>query len=216
MLIKDVMTAKVVTIPSDTSLSDAKRILQAHKFRRLPVVDKGKLQGVVTEHRLEHVSPGKATTLTVWEVGYLLEKTLVSKIMEKSVITVVPEMTVEEGLAVAQKNKVGALVVVKNEKSREVVGIATTNDFFYKIANKVLGIGEPGTRILVEDGGEGPALEQVIGAINRHKLKIVTIHMLTPPQKPLKDVVVHLDSKKVDALIKDLKAQGFAVTIRNR
>lgn len=213
MLVKDVMTTNVVTVPSDTSLADAKRIMQAHKFQRLPVVDKGKLKGVVTEKRLERVSPSEATSLTVWEVGYLLEKTQVKKIMAKNVVTVTPDMTVEEGLSLAQSKKVGALVVLDN---KIVVGIVTTNDFFYKIANKVLGIGEPGTRVHIEGGGEGPTLEKIISRINRHKMKIVTIHVLTPPEKKKNDVVVHVSSKDVKALLEDLKADGFNVNTRSR
>ncbi|MBI9077263.1 MAG: CBS domain-containing protein [Desulfatibacillum sp.] len=213
MLVKDVMTANVVTITSDTSLADAKRIMEAHKFQRLPVVDKGKLKGVVTEKRLEKVSPSEATSLTVWEVGYLLEKTPVSKIMAKNVVTVTPDMTVEEGLALAQSNKVGALVVLENGK---VAGIVTTNDFFYKIANRVLGIGEPGTRIFVVEGGEGPELEKVLHNINKHQMKIVTIHVLTPLDQEKHDVVIHVTAKDVKALLTDLRADGFKVATRSR
>ncbi len=213
MLVKDVMTSNVVTVPSDTSLADAKRIMEAHKFQRLPVVDKGKLKGVVTEKRLERVSPSEATSLTVWEVGYLLEKTRVNKIMAKNVVTVTPEMTVEEGLALPQSKKVGALVVI--EKGN-VVGIVTTNDFFYKIANRVLGIGEPGTRIHVVEGGEGPELEKIIARINRHKLNIVTIHVLTPPDQEKHDVVIHVSAKDVSALLEDLRGDGFEVNTRSR
>lgn len=215
MLVQDVMTMDVVSITSETSLADAKRIMQAHRFKRLPVVDKGKLTGVVTEHRLEHISPGKATTLTVWEVGYLLEKTPVSKIMERNVVTVVPDMTVEEALTLAQTKRVGALVVVEPKKNK-VVGIVTTNDFFYKIANKVLGIGEPGTRIHVDSGGDAPELEKVLSIINRHGLTLVTIHLLTPPEKEKKDVVVHVVEENVEPVIKDLRDLGFSVETRSR
>ena len=56
MYVRDIMKTNVVTIPSSTSIADAKRIMDAHRFRRLPVVDKGKLVGIVTERRLESVS----------------------------------------------------------------------------------------------------------------------------------------------------------------
>jgi acetoin utilization protein AcuB len=204
MYVRDIMGMNVVTIPSSTSIADAKRIMKAHKFRRLPVVDKGRLVGMVTEHRLESVSPSKATSLTVWEVGYLLEKTTVKEIMEKHVVTVTPDMTGEEALAIAQENKVGALVVVEDGT---VIGIVTTNDFFYKIVNKVLGIGEKGTRIEVTDAGEGKALEDVISVVNRHGLKIVTLHVIAPPEKGKNDV-----NQVVDAL----KEKGYSATVRRR
>ena len=213
MYVKDIMTTNVVTVPSKTSIADAKRIMQAHKFRRLPVVDKGKLVGMVTEHKLESVAPSKATSLTVWEIGYLLEKSTVKEIMEKDVITVHPDMTVEEAVAIAQSKKIGALLVMDNGR---VEGIVTTNDFFYKIVNKVLGIGEPGTRIEVSGAGEGKALQEVISCMNKNGLRIVTLHVDTPPDKGKNNLVVHVDSEDVGKAIEELKGIGYSVTIRTR
>ena len=213
MNVSDIMTTNVVTIPSSTSLADAKRIMEAHRIRRLPVVDKGKLVGIVTEHRLESVSPSKATSLTVWELTYLLDKTTVKEIMERNVITVSPDMSAEESLAVAQGHKVGTLVVVEDGR---VVGIATTNDFFYKIVNPVLGLGLPGSRIGVAGGGEGKALEGILSVINKLGLEIVTIHIEQIPDAKTKDVCVHVDSDDVSQLISALKAKGYKASSRRR
>jgi len=213
MYVRDIMTTNVVTIPSSTSIADAKRIMEAHKFRRLPVVDKGKLVGIVTERKLEQVSPSKATSLSVWELSYLLDKTSVKEIMERNVVTVPPDMTAEESLAVAQSNRVGALVVVEDGK---VVGISTTNDFFYKIVNPLLGLGEPGARIEVTGGGEGKALEEVISIINKRGLKITTLHILAPPEATKKDVIIHVDSEEVAQLITELEGKGYSVKLRPR
>ena len=213
MYVRDIMTTNVVTIPSSTSVTDAKRIMEAHRFRRLPVVDKGKLVGIVTERRLESVSPSKATSLTVWELSYLLNKTPVKEIMEGNVVTVSPDMTIEESLTFAQTNKVGSLVVVEDGR---VVGMVTTNDFFYKIVNPILGLGEPGTRIEVTEGGESKALEEIISAINKHGLKITTLHIIAPSEAAKKDVVVHLDSEDVSQLVTELGGKGYKVSLRPR
>jgi len=213
MYVRDVMTSNVVTIPSSTSIADAKRIMQAHKFRRLPVVDKGKLIGIVTEHGLEQVSPSKATSLTVWELSYLLDKTTVKEIMEKNVVTVPPDMTVEEALALAQKSMVGALVVIEDGR---VIGITTTNDFFYKIVNPVLGLGQSGVRLEVTGGGEPEALEKILSFINKHCIKMTNLHILALPEAEKKDVVLHLDCEDFSALTKDLEGQGHKVSLRQR
>ena len=213
MYVRDIMTSNVVTIPSSTSLAEAKRIMQAHKFRRLPIVDKGKLIGIVTEYGLEKVSPSKATSLTVWELSYLLDKTTVKEIMEKNVVTISPDATVEESLAMAQGHKVGALVVVEDGR---VVGILTTNDFFYKIVNPVLGLGEPGIRVEVTGGGEPQALEEVISVVNKHCLNMTNLHIVAPPEAEKKDVIVHLDCEDVSQLTKDLEGKGYKVTLRQR
>jgi len=213
MLIRDVMTTNVVTVPSKTSISDAKRIMEAHRIQRLPVVDKGKLVGIVTARRLESVSPSKATSLTVWEMTYLLSTTPVKEIMEKKVITVSPDTTSEEAVAIAQSNKVGCLVVVDDG---QVVGITTTNDFFYKIVNPILGLGDPGTRIEVIGAGSGKALEEVISAVNKHGLEIITLHIEVLPDKAEKDICIHVNSGDVKELVGELKAKGYKVNLRKR
>ena len=213
MYVRDIMTTNVVTIPSSTSIADAKRIMEAHRFRRLPVVDKGKLVGIVTEHRLESISPSKATSLSVWELSYLLDKTTVKEIMERNVVTVSPDMTVEESLAVAQGHKVGALVVVEDGR---VVGIATTNDFFYKIVNPILGLGQPGTRIEITGGGECSEMEKIISTINKLGLRIVTCHIIALPEVTKKDIVVHVDTEDASQLVAELKNKGYKVSVRKR
>jgi acetoin utilization protein AcuB len=213
MDVRDIMTTNVVTIPSNTSIADAKRIMEAHHIRRLPVVDKGKLVGIVTDHRLESVSPSKATSLTVWELTYLLNKTTVEEIMEKKVITVSPDMSAEESLAVAQGNKVGALVVMEEGR---VVGIATTNDFFYKIVNPILGLGQPGSRVEVIGGGETEALAGIVSTIDKLGLEISTLHIEQLPGEKNKDVCVHINSEDVSQLLDELKAKGYRVSLRRR
>jgi acetoin utilization protein AcuB len=211
--VRDIMTTNVVTIPSSTSIADAKRIMQAHRFQRLPVVDKGKLVGMVTERRLEQVSPSKATSLTIWELSYLLDKTPVREIMEKNVITVSPDMSAEESVGLAQSQKVGSLVVVEDGR---VVGITTTNDFFYKIVNPVLGLGLPGSRIEIAEGGEAKALEEVISTINRLGLKITTVHIEYLSESAKKDVCVHVDAEDVTQLMAELRSKGYSVSLRQR
>ena len=214
MYVKDVMTMNVVSIPSNTTVSDAKKIMDAHKIRRLPVVDRGKLVGIVTERRLEAYTPSKATSLSVWEIGYLLGNTTVKEIMEKNPVTVTPEMTVEEALAIAQERKVGSLLVV--EKNGQLIGIVTTNDFFYKIANPTLGIGMPGTRVEVVSKTDKPMLEDICRATNKKGMKILTLHMISSTEIGGKDIVVQVDTENVDKLVNELKKKDYEVLVRKR
>ena len=213
MYVRDIMTTNVVTIPSSISIADAKRIMEAHRIRRLPVVDKGKLVGIVTDRRLESVSPSQATSLTVWELTYLLNKTPIKDIMEKNVATLSPDMSAEEALALGQSHKVGAAVVIEEGK---VVGIVTTNDFFYKIVNPILGLGQPGTRVEVIGGGETKALAGIISTIDKLGLEIITLHIEQLPESKKKDVCVHVNSEDVSQLLAELKGKGYRVGVRKR
>lgn len=216
MYLRDVMTTNVVTIPSNTSIINARRLMDTYRFRRLPVVDKGKLVGVVTRRSLEKIVPPQAIPGDIWELSYSLVslyRTPVRTIMKKDMVTATPDMTVEEAVALAQAKKVGALVVVEDGR---LVGIATTNDFFYRIVNKVLGINEPGARIEVTGGGEGKPLEDIISCINKHSLNIITLHIIPLPEATKKDVVIHVDSEGVNQLVAELRSKGYKVNLRKR
>ncbi len=215
MFVKDIMTTNVVSVNSSTTIADAKKIMEAHKIRRLPVIDRHKLVGIVTERHLEQFTPSKSTSLSVWEIGYLLGKTTVGEIMAKNVKTVTPDMTVEESLALAQSHGIGALLVLEDNR---VVGIATTNDFFYKIANPVLGIGVPGTRVEVIGKESEPVLEDIVTIANKLGINVVTLHILHLTNTPggEKDIVIHLDTDDTSKYIKEIEEKGYRVRTRPR
>ena len=213
MLVHGVMTRNVVTVSPDTSVVDALKIMKEHNFRRLPVVDdNGRLVGLVTESRLERVKP-QTTTPLLWQITYLISHTTVGDVMRKKVATVKPTDTVEQAVAKAQSAKVGTLVVIDKGK---IVGICTTNDFFYRIVNPTLGIGEPGTRIVISRGGEGKSAEQIIGCINRLGVGIKLIW--TSPSFTTKedDITLQLDTEDVTPVVKELTELGYEVIVRQR
>lgn len=216
MLVRDIMTTNVITVSPNTSVLEAKKIMDSNKCRRLPVVENGKLVGLVTVQRLERVTPSEPLT-SIWDLSYSLasvSRTPVKNIMQTAVVTATPTMTVEEALALAQSKKVGALVVV--ESGNKVVGIVTTNDFFYRIVNPVLGVGEPGERLWIAGGGESKALEEIISTINKLCLEITTLHIIAAPARKKKDLVVHINCKDTSELVAQLKAKGYNVLTRKR
>ena len=213
MKVKDVMSWNVITVSSDTPIMEARKIMDAHNIRRLPVVDRGKLVGLVTKERIARASPSPATSLTVWEINYLLAKMTVREVMVKDVVTVSPDMSAEAAIALAQNKRVGSLVVVDDGR---VVGIATTNDFFYKILNPVLGLGMPGTRIIISDGADPNKLPDIMELVRKNNLKLVSMHSMPPVEGKEKDLCLHLDTNDVSQLVKDLKSKGLSTEIVER
>jgi len=211
MLVRDVMTSNVVTIPSSTPVLEAERILEFHRFERLPVVDKGKLVGIVTKDDLLKASPSPATSLSRGELLYLLAKLTVKEIMKKKVVTVSPDTTVEQATAIAQANRVGCLPVVKNDR---VVGILTTNDIFYKVLNPLFGIGEKGSRIIVYGAGEAEPMQKVIEQVNKLGLGIKAAYTVASSEAEKKDLILHLDADDTSELILQLKDLGFSAEPR--
>ena len=112
MLVKDWMTKEPVTVSSKTPMFEAQELLKNGGFRRLPVVDDGKLVGIVTDRDFKEASPSDATTLSIYELSYLLNKMHVRSIMHKPVITVKPEDTLEWAAMLMEEKKISGLPVV--------------------------------------------------------------------------------------------------------
>ena len=213
MKVRDVMTWNVVTVSSDMPIMEARKIMDAHGIRRLPVVDRGKLVGMVSKERITRSTPSPATSLSVWEINYLLAKMTVKEVMGKDPVTVDPDMSVEAAIALAQKKGVGALPVVENHR---LVGIATTNDFFYKLLNPVLGIGMSGTRLVISKGGDIKNMQDILDSVKKAGAKIISFHTVAPLEGKEQDVCLHVDKEDVKQLVKDLATKGYATEITER
>lgn len=210
MLIRDIMTTNVITVPPDTLMVEAGRIMEFHNIQRLPVVEKGKLVGIVTKNRLLRYYPSQATSLSHWELNYILAKIKVKDIMRKELVTVPPDITVEQAIAIAQKNRVGSLLVVEEGK---LVGIATTNDFFYKILNPLMGIGEEGERIIVHNAADPESTKKVMECVQRSGKRLKSFCSL-PSTEGTFDLVLQFADEDVSGLLDDLKKMGLSASIR--
>ena len=162
MLVKERMSRQVITIHPDLPMQDALNLMRKEKIRRLPVVNKqGRLIGIVSENDLLHASPSDATSLSVWELNYLLHKTTVAQIMTKNVISISEDTPIEEAARIMADNKIGGLTVVREDK---VVGIITETDLF-KIFLEMLGARESGIRLAALVPDEAGELSQLTTAI---------------------------------------------------
>ena len=130
-LAKDWMTRSPVTITEDTSLTAASRLMKDNDIRRLPVVEHGKVVGIVTWGDIREASASDATSLTVFELGYLLKKLQVDRFMTRHPITVTPTTTISRAAQLMMEHKIGGLPVVENGK---LVGILTESDIFRMLA----------------------------------------------------------------------------------
>jgi len=213
MLVRDVMTKNVITVSSNTSLGDAKKIMKEHNISRLPVLENGRLVGIVNEDRLESVTISRSMAPVPWQVFYLLSKTTVKDVMVRDVATIHPDATAEESVALAQRRGVGALVVVEDGK---VVGIVTTTDLFNGIVNRVLGIGRPGTRLIIPDAGEGKDVEKVLNVVNQQNIEVITMFTIDLPRSLRKELIIHLGTNDVSAVVQKLKELGYQPQVRNR
>src|SRR5512143_3270687 len=129
MLVRERMSAHPVLCEPDLPVSDALDRMKKEHIRRMPVVDRhGKLVGIVSDKDLLQASPSPATSLSVWEITYLMSKIKVSDVMTKKVITISEDTPVEDAARVMVDNKIGGLPVVSADGT--VLGIITETDIF--------------------------------------------------------------------------------------
>lgn len=127
MKVSDVFTRGAIVVDPNTSAPQARKVMEEHKIRRLPVVDGGKLVGIVTLTDLLKAAPSPATSLSIWELHYLLDRVKVSEIMTKDVVTTTPDADLREVARVMADRKIGGLPVVEDG---QVVGMITESDVF--------------------------------------------------------------------------------------
>jgi acetoin utilization protein AcuB len=123
--VQDMMTKTPVTVTSETSVHTARTLMQQRKIRHLPVLEHGRLVGIISDRLLRTVLPSPATSLSVWEVNYLLDRLTVGEVMTRFVMTVTPETLVSEAAGRMLGQKIGALPVVEDGR---LVGILTRTD----------------------------------------------------------------------------------------
>ena len=128
MLVHERMSRHPITITEDTPIDEAIKLMRDEKVRRLPVLNKkGELVGIVSEKDLLYVSPSPATSLSIYEIHYLISKITAGEIMTTDVITVSEYTPLEEAARIMADNKIGGLPVMRDE---ELVGIITESDIF--------------------------------------------------------------------------------------
>jgi acetoin utilization protein AcuB len=172
MLVKGWMTSDVLTVDEDTSMMKASQIMKENNIRRLPVMRKGKLVGVVTDRDIKEASPSKATTLDVHELYYLLSELKLKDIMSKGLVTIGPEETVEKAAVKMLEHRISGLPVV-NDKGK-VVGIITQGDIF-KVLVSLTGVYRGGIQFAFNLEDRPGTIKEVADTIRKHGGRMVSI-----------------------------------------
>jgi acetoin utilization protein AcuB len=207
MFVSKRMSPNPVTVTPATMVSEAATIMKNNKFRRLPVVENGKLVGIVTDRDLRDVAPSSATTLSVYELNYLLAKMQVREVMQKSVITIKNDATIEEAALLMYTNKIGGLVVVN--ATGGVVGVITDTDVF-KCFVDVMGLADGRTRLTLEFVDKVGALFEITGVFKDLGINISSYASQHLPDNKI-EMVIRADIQDATEITKRLEAIGYPV-----
>jgi acetoin utilization protein AcuB len=155
------MSQPVITVKPDLPIMEALNLMKKENIRRTPVIDSGKLVGIISDKDLLNASPSDATSLSVWEINYLLSQIKVKQVMSKKVITVEENTPIEEVARIMADSKIGGVPVLRD---RQLVGLITETDLF-KIFLELMGAREMGVRVAAlvpEKRGELAAITQAV------------------------------------------------------
>lgn len=208
MQVKDRMSSNPVTVGEDTSFEDALRLMKERKIRRLPVTGKdGRLVGIVVEKDLLYASPSPATSLSVFEIHYLLAKMRIRDVMTRRVITVGPDCPLEEAARIMVDHRIGSLPVMTDGT---MVGIITETDIF-KTFVEILGGREPGLRLTLDVKNNPGVLAAVAADIARANGNVISVASFRAPDVADRVLTLKVSGADRESLLASLRAAGAVV-----
>lgn len=207
MYVRERMTTNPVCVEPDIPVSKAFMLMTETKHSQLPVVDnENKLIGLVTEKLLAEVNPSKATSLSVYEINYLLSKTKVKDIMKTGIFFINQNALIEDAALIMKENRIGSLPVV--DDNNYVVGIVTRVDIF-KAFIDIMGVKATGTRIAMKTQDNVGVVADIAGIIKKHNINIRNISNFN--QNGNVELVIKVRSLETDALVWDLEKAGYEI-----
>jgi acetoin utilization protein AcuB len=205
MLVREWMAENPQTVSTKTPVMEAMQMLRQGGFRRLPVMDGDRLIGIVTDRDLKEATPSKATTLSVYELNYLLSKLTVKDVMKTPVITVGPSDPIERAALLMEEHRISGLPVVEDER---LVGIFTITDLLRAFI-AVLGLREGGTRVTVSLPDEPGVLARAAEVAAPSNIVAVVTAGVQPGQK--REVVLRVVGDEAERFPERLRSRGVDV-----
>lgn len=202
MLVRDRMSRNPITTYPAASVPDALQVMRGSKVRQLPVLnDKGKLVGIVSLDDLLRVSPSPASSLSIYELNYLLEKIKVEEVMTREVITVTEDMALEEAGRIMADNKISGVPVMRGE---ELVGILTETHLF-NVLVELFGARKPGVRVVTHLPEVPGTISKVTGEISERGGIIVALGEVDEPENGRITMTMKVQNIDRDTLVEALK-----------
>ncbi|NDY43233.1 CBS domain-containing protein [Dissulfurirhabdus thermomarina] len=206
MLVKEWMATKPITVEENTSIMKATQLMKEHGIRRIPVVRKNKLVGIVSDRDVKEAAPSKATSLDVHELYYLLSEIKVKDIMTPDPITLRENDSVEKAAVIMLENKISGLPVV-NDKM-QVTGIITQSDIF-KVMIGITGIYRGPIQLGFDLEDRPGALNDLLGVLGAHEARTVSISSCQehggPGRRQVYVRIRDMDDADLEKLVASLK-----------
>ena len=209
MVVKNWMSKEVVTVEADDSMQNAIYILQEQNIKKLPVMEKWQIAGIITDRDLKKASPSDATTLDMHELLFLISKIKVRDLMTKPVYTVQPDYTVEEAAAILLEKRISGLPVV--EENNRLIGIITRSDLF-RVIISLSGLGKKGIQFAIRIKDMPGTIKEVRELIHEYGARTASILSSSDNAPPghlnFYFRIYRIDREKLPSLLADIKEKG--------
>ncbi len=198
------------TIGPDASFFEARKLIHEKGVRHLPVVDKkNKLVGIVTDRDIREAAPSDATTLSFYELNYLLENLKVSAFMipREKLFVITPDTLVEEAVQLMHDNKIGCLPVLEGDK---LFGIFTETDALEHLV-EIFGLREKGTRLTVALEDKPGTMLGILEIFKKHNVNVISIVSPSYKVEGKRLVTIRIRTESYDGIVKDLEKADYPV-----
>jgi len=208
MLVRERMSCTPVTVTADVPINEALRLMRDRQVRRLPVLDEdGNLIGIVSEKDLLYASPSPATSLSIYEMHYLLSQLRIQELMAKEVITVSPDTLLEEAARIMVDHKIGGLPVTEG---RKLVGIITQTDIF-EVLLEQFGARQKGLRLSLEIPERKGEMARITTAIAQLGGDILALGTFLGDDPTTALVTIKVDDVPAEALAAAMRDLGLQI-----
>ena len=207
---REMIRRNPVTISPDASFSEARSIIHRRGIRHLPVVDNDhRVVGIVTDADIRKAAPSDATTLSIYELNYLLDNLKVSTFMtpKDKLITITPDTLIEEAVQLMRDHKIGCLPVLEGEN---LYGIFTETDALDHLVD-IFGLKEKGTRLSVAFEDKAGAMLGMLEVFKKYNVNVISIVSASFMVEGKRVAAIRIRTEEYEPIVRDLEKAGYPV-----
>ncbi len=208
MYVRDRMTKNPYCIQASAGITELMGLMREKNLKKVPVLDGEKVVGMITSGDIEKVSPTKATSLSVFEINYLLSKIQVKDAMTRQFTAVSPDDLIEDAAVEMRAKRVNAVPVIQDGK---LVGIMTESDLFDALID-VMGARVVGTRFVVSTKDKEGVLSEVCTIISNHGVNIIHLAVVRHDEDNSAELILRVDSINVEEILQEIESRGYTVS----
>ena len=172
MQLRDWMAKNVFTVEEDTSLMHVTRLMTENKIRRLPVVDDGKLVGIITDRDVKDASPARTTTMDVHELYYLFSEVKVKDIMTSNPIVLSGDDSLEKAAVIMLETKISGIPVT--DKDNNLIGLLSETDVLRGFI-RTSGIKDGTMQYIFDLSDETGAVSDVVRTLRDNNMRVISV-----------------------------------------